>query len=273
MRRALATTSIALLLLAVFAGAADAQRRGTRGRRRPPTAEPAEPAADPSDATGVPDSPFDDEPPARPASQPARQPAPASPGTARRRRPRQPRAPPPAPAEAPPAEADAGPPPPDVAPIREEYVALMDDLVQARSRVSALGAELFRTQITIDVQDRTGDDATLARLVIYLDGAPVFRSDGPAEGLGSGRQVFSGSLAPGPHVLRLEVEQRARRDEAYRYTLQEDFRFQVARERLSEVTLVLEDGSDMASSYPSGGEGRYEVRTRMRVATRALPAR
>ena len=46
----------------------------------------------------------------------------------------------------------------------------------------------------------------------------------------------------------------------------------MARERLSEVTLILEDDSDMASSFPSGGEGRYEVRTRMRVATRALPS-
>jgi hypothetical protein len=36
------------------------------------------------------------------------------------------------------------------------------------------------------------------------------------------------------------------------------------------VTIVLEDDSDIARSFGSGGEGRYEVRTRVRVATRAL---
>jgi hypothetical protein len=70
----------------------------------------------------------------------------------------------------------------------------------------------------------------------------------------------------------LEVEERSREDDAYRYTLRESYRFQVVRERLSEVTVTLEDGSDMARTFPSAGEGHYEVRTRMRVATRALPA-
>lgn len=174
--------------------------------------------------------------------------------------------------EATPPVDDAGPAGPDVTPIRTDYVALMDDLVQARMRVSALGAELFRTRITIDLQDRTGEHTSLARVVVHLDGAPVFQSDGAVEGAAEGREIFAGALAPGPHVLTLEAEQRAREDEAYRYTLRESYRFQVARERLSEVTLVLDDDSDMARSFPSGGEGRYEVRTRMRVATRALPS-
>ena len=55
------------------------------------------------------------------------------------------------------AEFDPGLPPPDVSPIRADYVALMDDLVQARMRVAALGAQLFRTRITIALHDRTGE--------------------------------------------------------------------------------------------------------------------
>ncbi|MGE0785098.1 MAG: hypothetical protein AB7S26_05370 [Sandaracinaceae bacterium] len=175
------------------------------------------------------------------------------------------------PSEQPTAEYDPGPAPPDISPIRADYVALMDDLVQARMRVHALGSELFRTRITVDVEDRTGDRVTIARIVVRLDGAPVYQRDGPIEGGSDGARLFEGALAPGPHVLRLELEQRQRENDAYRYTLEESFRFQVVRERLNEVTLVLEDGSDMASSFPSGGEGRYEVRTRMRVAARNLP--
>ncbi len=275
MTRALLTTLLALLMAAVFADGADAQRRSSRRRRRPPppTEEPAAPVEEPAaDPNAPPASPFDEDPAVRPAGRtpPATTPTPQTPPQT----PVPPAADPSAePSAQPTAEFDPGPAPPDVSPIRNDYVALMDELVQARMRVSALGAELFQTRITIDLQDRTGDATNLARLVVHLDGAAVYQSDGNAEGLDDGREVFSGSLAPGPHVLRIEVEQRARQDEAFRYTLQEDFRFQVVRERLSEVTLVLEDGSDMASSFPSGGEGRYEVRTRMRVATRALPDR
>lgn len=244
--RTLLFASAVVLLLATITGDAEAQRR--RRRPRPPAAQVEPPPASAEDDDGADDAPS---PPSAEAT-----PSPAPPPT------------PPAPAPA-----DAGPAPPDVSPIRSEYVALMDDLVQARMRVHALGNELFRTRIRVELHDRTGGQVTLSRIVVHLDGAPIFQSDGPVERAEQeGRELFTGALAPGPHVLTLEVEQRAREDDGYRYTLRESFRFQVTRERLSEVTLTLEDGSDMARSFPAGGEGRYEVRTRMRVATRALPA-
>lgn len=166
---------------------------------------------------------------------------------------------------------DPGPTPPDLAPLRQEYVAIMDEMVQARSRVAILGQELFQTRMTVQVQDRTGDEATLARFVLELDGTPIYDSEGEIEGGDQGRQVFEGALAPGPHVLTLEMEQRAREDTEYRVTQRESFRFVVVRERLTEVTIVLEDDSDIARAFPSGGEGHFDVRTRLRVATRALP--
>jgi len=176
-----------------------------------------------------------------------------------------------APTPAPAPAVDPGPTPPDLAPLRQEYVAIMDEMVQARSRVAILGQELFQTRMTVQVQDRTGDEATLARFVLELDGTPIHSSDGELEGGDQGRQLFEGALAPGPHVLTLELEQRAREDTEYRVTQRESFRFIVVRDRLTEVTIVLEDDSDIARSFPSGGEGRFEIRTRLRVATRALP--
>jgi len=257
----LTTLLAAVLFVALLTDVADAQRRRRRRRRSQPppteqTEEPAEPTEDEAEA--------EDEAPPAAETQPEEDAdesaeAPVEPAVEE-------------PSTLPEEQFDPGPAPPDVSPIRADYVTLMDDLVQARVRVSALGAELFRRRISVDLQDRTGDNTTLTRLVVHLDGAPVFQSDGMVEGADDGRQIFTGSLAPGPHVLTLEVEQRAREDDDYRYTLRESFRFQVVRERLSEVTLILEDGSDIARSFPSGGEGRYEVRTRMRVATRELPS-
>lgn len=261
--RALWIIVVAILSVAFLADGAEAQRRRRPRRPRPPS-EQAEPAAEPP-----PEQPAQPEVANDPYAQPA-QPQPAA--QLQQGQPLAEGSPPPEPSTEPASEFDPGPPPPDVSPIRADYVTLMDDLVQARSRVAALGAELFRTRIRIDLQDRTGDHVSLARFVVHLDGAPVFQSDGPVENANNGREIFTGSMAPGPHVLTIEVEQRSREDETYRYTLRESFRFQVVRERLSEVTLVLEDGSNMAQAFPSGGEGQFEVRTRMRVATRALPS-
>lgn len=254
---------LATLVLGLFVADADAQRR--RRRRRPPAEQvEAPPPVDQTESDGeaTPDpNPFGD--PSASAQMDAEG-APVPPGSNTTPAPEEPST---TPTEA----LDPGPAPPDVSPIRADYVTLMDDLVQARMRVHALGNELFRTRIKVDLQDRTGGNVTVARMVLHLDGAPIFQSDGPVERGAEGRELFTGALAPGPHVLTLEVEQRAREDDQYRYTLRESFRFQVVRERLSEVTLILEDGSDIARSFPAGGEGRYEVRTRVRVATRALP--
>ncbi len=174
-------------------------------------------------------------------------------------------------APAPPAS-DPGPAPPDVAPVRAEVARVMDDMVQLRERIALLARELFRTRIRVAVQDRAGDRQSLAHFVVELDGAPVFRSDAEIEGGDRGRVVHEGALAPGPHVLTIETEQRAREDPEVRYTQRETFRIQVHRERLTDVEIVLEDDSSMVDAFRRGGEGRYEIRTRVRVATRELPS-
>lgn len=262
MTRWLAVFLAVLGTLLALAPSAEAQRRRRRRRPPPPAEEPVEAVEPPADDAGA--APAEGDADAGPAAQiDPGEPPPPDGATV-------PPNPMDEPSEQPTAEFDPGPAAPDVSPIRADYVALMDDLVQARMRVHALGSELFRTRIQVDVQDRTGDRVSLARVVVRLDGAPVYQHDGALEGGDDGVRVFEGALAPGPHVLRLELEQRQREDDTYRYTLEESFRFQVVRERSNEVTLILEDDSDMASSFPSGGEGRYEVRTRMRVAARAL---
>lgn len=286
----LRTLSIALAVTTIALATTDAdaqRRRGRRARgRTAATAEPAETTpAEETEGTVPPPDPFADPATAAPAAQ--RPPEttgatsgtgtaatpPVAPGTAGATAPTAATPPtsatPPTP---PPAEsADPGPTPPDLAPIRQEYVQLMDEMVQARSRVAIVGQELFQTRMTITVQDRTGDEQTLTRFLLELDGTPIHRTDGEIEGGQQGRQVFEGALAPGPHVLTIDMEQRARDDPEYRTTQRESFRFIVVRDRLSEVTIILEDDSNIARDFRSGGEGGFDVRTRLRVATRELP--
>jgi hypothetical protein len=250
------TMLVAILVgMALLTDAAEAQRRRRRRRAAEPepTEEPATPEADPSvEPAAAPDAAVTTPAVAAPATS-----APTTP----------PAAAVPAPVAAP---ADPGPLPPDLGPLRADWSSLMDDMVSARQRVATLGEELFRTRMSVNVQDRAGDDQLLAGFSLELDGTPIFHSDGEIEGGDAGREVFTGALAPGPHELTMELTQSAREGAEYRYTQRDTFRFIVVRDRRTEITIVLEDDSDIARSFPSGGEGRYEIRTRVRVATRAL---
>ena len=40
--------------------------------------------------------------------------------------------------------------------------------------------------------------------------------------------------------------------------------------KVTEITLVLDDDSDIAEDFEDDGEGEYDVSTRVRVATRDL---
>jgi len=145
--------------------------------------------------------------------------------------------------------------------------------VQTRARIATLGRSLFRTKIRIDVQDRSGDDQSLARIAVMLDGAPVFRAQGAEFNGEDGKRVFEGFAAPGPHTVTVEVEMRARDGDTYRYTLRDAYRFEVIRDKMTEVVVVLDGESEIAEDFADDGEGEYDVRTRFRVATRDLEAR
>lgn len=266
------TVLAALVLDLAVATSAEAQRR--RRRRRTTATETTEEPA--TTETAPPEDPF-----AEPAAAPdagtaaATTPPPAASTATTTSTPPPPAASTstgaPSTASTPPAAAvDPGPLPPDLGPLRSDWSALMDDMVSARQRVATLGEELFRTRLAVTVQDRAGDDQLLGRFALELDGTPIFHSDGEIEGGDAGREVFTGALAPGPHELTIELEQAAREGGEYRYSQRDTFRFIVVRDRRTEITIVLEDDSDIARSFPSGGEGRYEIRTRVRVATRAL---
>jgi hypothetical protein len=159
---------------------------------------------------------------------------------------------------------------PDISPIRTSFSQIMDELVQLRLRTATLGEQLFHTKLRVVVQNRASDDNTLQRIRLTLDGAPVFNA-GVGEFAGEdGREVWQGFAAPGPHVIGVEVEQRQRADDEFRYTMRDTYRFTVIRERLTEIEIVLDDDSDIGEDFEDDEEGEFDVRTRFRVATREL---
>jgi hypothetical protein len=154
--------------------------------------------------------------------------------------------------------------------LQTELSSLMDELVQARTRAALLGKTLFKTVTRVYVQNLAGDDAVLSKVVLKLDGAPIFRGDSAALRGDDSRQVFEGFIAPGPHVLTAELEVSSRDDSAYGYSLRESYKFQALRDKRNELSLVLRDDSDVASEFPDDQDGEYDVRMRLRVRTKEL---
>jgi hypothetical protein len=157
----------------------------------------------------------------------------------------------------------------ELAALRQELAQVMDDLVQARARVALLGKSLFKTSVRVRVDNRAAPDQVAGKVGLWLDGAPIWSGEG--SGLRAASQVlFEGGAAPGPHVLSVEIEQRARGDDAYRYTLHDSFHFTLLRERRTDLELVLDDDSDIADEFVDDQEGEYDVRTRLHVRAAAL---
>ena len=155
-----------------------------------------------------------------------------------------------------------------LASLQSDVNQLIDDMVQARARAALLGKTLFKTRLRLNVQNLAAPDPVLVRVVLTLDGAPVFRGDGSALRGDDSRQVFEGFVAPGPHVLTVELEQRSQRDGSYGYTLHDSYRFQALREHESDLTLVVDDDSNLAQDFADDAKGEYDVRVKLRVRTR-----
>jgi hypothetical protein len=172
---------------------------------------------------------------------------------------------PPAPASAP-APADPAPTPapaPDTSGLSAELSAVLDELIQARTRASLLAKALFRTRIDIHVRRRAGDQQLL-RVKLALDGVPVHDSDGAALGTDEAR-LFSGYVAPGVHEIGIEISEQAKQNPTYRYMRQERFRIETKKDTSTQVEILLRDDSDMAEELPQGDDGKYQVSTRVRV--------
>lgn len=161
------------------------------------------------------------------------------------------------------------PAPEDLSPLREELEAVMNDLVEARARVAVIGRQLFDTRVVVRVRDRAGRDHVITRFALRLDGVPIYQGGSDLRGRDSAK-VFEGFAAPGPHLLTVDMERRARANEAFGYTQSDTYRVMVVQGMRTEIALILDDDSDMAEGFSDGTEGRYDVRLRMRVTAREL---
>jgi hypothetical protein len=152
-------------------------------------------------------------------------------------------------------EADEFPTAPAAA-LPAELDRLLADIAALRSRVSALMTSLFRSKLIVNVES-AGDAARVVGLVVTLDGGVVYSSNTLISD--EAKQVYEHSVAPGHHVLGIQIERVDATAKQYRTWQESRFSIVVPDKRRLEANFFVEDDSDMGSSFPSNEAGEYAL--------------
>jgi hypothetical protein len=150
-----------------------------------------------------------------------------------------------------------------VAPPAGEYDRVLGDIATLRSRAAALTKTLFKSKLRVKLTT-DGDHSRITKLVITLDDGVVFtaperfRAD-------DGRVVYEHAVAPGHHVLGVEIERYDVRGREYTTWQASKMSIVVPENKLLSAELELEDDSDMAVDFPDDQDGEYELNVSLRA--------
>ncbi|HEV8549576.1 MAG TPA: hypothetical protein VGQ57_11125 [Polyangiaceae bacterium] len=150
------------------------------------------------------------------------------------------------------------PKPPPVA-----YDKLLSDIAALRGRVAAVTTTLFSSKLRVLVGVE-GDDARVASFRVTLDDGVVYSA---ADKLGADEPqvVYEHAVAPGHHMLGVEIERYDARNREYKTYQASKFAIVVPESKRVEASIRIKDDSDMGDDFPSGQDGEYDLRVRLRA--------
>lgn len=144
-----------------------------------------------------------------------------------------------------------------------EYDKLLGDIAALRSRVAALTTTLFASKLRVVVETR-GDDARLASFNITLDDGVVFAAPDRFTA-DDERTVYEHAVAPGHHVVGVEIERYDAHNKEFRTWQSSRFSVVVPENKLVDTHLTVIDASGMGEDFPSDQDGEYDLRVKLRA--------
>lgn len=180
-------------------------------------------------------------------------------------------------ASAPPPSAPASAPPPSAPsplnPTPQEFPktqaatapleldALFSRAIALRSRIAALTAALFSSKLRIELSAQ-GEAVRLESLRVSLDGGLVYTAAAQAV-FERPELVFEHAVAPGPHVIGVEVERHDLIRPEFSTWQSSRFVVVVPEKRTLWTRLELEDESSMAEDFVEDEAGSYDLQIRL----------
>ncbi|HEV8247664.1 MAG TPA: hypothetical protein VGP93_17940 [Polyangiaceae bacterium] len=151
----------------------------------------------------------------------------------------------------------------NVSPPPPSYDKLLAQIAALRSRVAAITTTLYKSKLRVNVVTE-GDDAAVAGFVVTLDDGVVYTAPerfSPSEP----QVVYFHAVAPGQHVVGVEVERYDARNRQYRTFQSSKFTLIVPENKTLEARVRVLDDSDMADDFPDDEDGEYDLRVRLRA--------
>ena len=129
------------------------------------------------------------------------------------------------------------------APAPAEYDRLLGDIAALRARVASLTTTMFKSTL---------DDG-----VVYVAGDRFSANDE--------KPVYEHAVAPGHHILGVEIERVDSRGREYKTWQNTKMSIVVPESKVVEARVELEDDSDMAVDFPDDQDGEYELNVKLRA--------
>lgn len=154
----------------------------------------------------------------------------------------------------------------DVDSLRQEYLALRDELFRSRARAATVASAMYSTRLQINLTYGSARFYTVTRTVIRLDGASVFDD---ASGAIANDQAtrFEGFVAPGRHVVTVRIEATGKDDERFTTAVENTFTIQAPGGKDVTVTVKAKDDGDMAYAWEKKQRGSYQPSLSIAVTT------
>jgi hypothetical protein len=149
------------------------------------------------------------------------------------------------------------------APPPAEYDRLLGDIATLRSRVAALTTTLFKSKLRVLVET-DGDDARITSFKVTVDDGVVYVA-GEQFSAEDERTVYEHAVAPGHHVLGVEIERVDARNREYKTWQTTKMSIVVPESKVLEALVSLEDDSGMAEDFPDDQDGEYELNVKLRA--------
>ena len=159
---------------------------------------------------------------------------------------------------------------PDVDSLRQEYLALRDELFKSRARAATVASQLYSTKIQIKLTYTTARYYNPAKATIRLDGASVYEDATGAIGGDDGVR-FTAYIAPGRHVITFRVEATGKDDDSFTSVTESQIVVKAVAGKDLMVAAKARDSGDIAYEWKRKESGSYGLGIDVSVKTLARP--
>jgi hypothetical protein len=144
----------------------------------------------------------------------------------------------------------------DVDSLRQEYLALRDELFKSRARANAVASQLYSTRVSIKLTWESARYYGVSKASIRLDGATVFEDDKGAIASDDGVR-FDGFIAPGKHIVTFRVEAAGKDDDAFTESTEAQVAIKAVPSKDLVVAARARDAGDIAYEWKKSEHGHY----------------